>query len=165
MKIGVISDTHSYMDERIKAHLKNMDVIWHAGDIGKIDVTDALEKIAPLKAVYGNIDDHIVRAQFPLQISETYEGVKIGMTHIAGAFGKYNAATQAFLKETKPQILICGHSHITKVAFDKKYNVLYLNPGAAGIHGFHQVRTLLTFEINQGKIEKLNVVELGLRGK
>lgn len=163
MKIGVISDTHSYMDERIKLHLSKMDVIWHAGDIGKIDVTDELEKVAPLKVVYGNIDDHIARAQFPLTTTETYEGVKISMIHIAGAFGKYNTATQVLLKEQKPQILICGHSHITKVAFDKRFNVLYMNPGAAGIHGFHHVRTLLTFEINQGKIENLKVIELGKR--
>ena len=163
MRIGLLSDTHSHMDERIVHHLKNCDEIWHAGDIGDLKVTDELSKIAPLRVVYGNIDDHLIRSEFPLVSDFEVDGVRVVMTHIGGKPGRYASGVQSLIRQTKPQVFICGHSHICKVVMDPVNTCLYMNPGAAGIHGFHKVRTLLRFEINAGKIQNLEVVELGTR--
>ena len=163
MKILLLSDTHSHIDERIIKYANEADEIWHAGDIGDLKVTDTLKKIKPLRCVYGNIDDHKARLEFPLNNRFICEGMDVWITHIGGYPGKYNPTIREEINKIPPQIFICGHSHILKVQFDKKLNCLHLNPGAAGIHGFHQVRTMLRFEIIQGKIQNLEVIELGKR--
>ena len=164
LRIGLISDTHSYIDERIIEHLKSCDEIWHAGDIGNLEVTDKLKELAPIRVVYGNIDNHLARAEFPKDEIFEIQGVKFYMTHIGGKPGKYYSNVAGIIQKEKPNIFICGHSHICKVQMDSKYNCLYMNPGAAGKHGFHKVRTLLRFDISNGKLENLEVVELGTRG-
>jgi len=165
MKILLLSDTHSYIDDRIISYAQQADEIWHAGDIGDLKVTDTLKKIKPLRAVYGNIDDKEARLEFPLNNRFICEGMDVWITHIGGYPDKYNIEIREEIKQNPPQIFICGHSHILKVQFDKKLNCLHLNPGAAGTHGFHQMRTMLRFEINQDKISNLEVIELGLRAK
>lgn len=164
-RIGVLSDTHSYLDEKIKLHFKDVDLIIHAGDIGNQQVTDELKSIKPLIAVHGNIDNHFIRATFPENQFIQVEGCKIFITHIAGAAEKYTTRIKPILQAEKPDILICGHSHIVKVMKDKTYQLLHINPGAAGIHGFHKVRTILRFEIHETKPQKMELIELGLRGK
>lgn len=139
------------------------DEVWHAGDIGDLSVTDAIKKIKPLRAVYGNIDDGKARLEFPLHNRFMCEGVDVWITHIGGYPGKYNQEIRNEIKSNPPKLFICGHSHILKVQFDKELNLLHMNPGAAGKHGFHQVRTMLQFEIDGDKIQNLNVVEMGNR--
>ena len=165
MKIGLISDTHSYIDDRIISYLKPCDEIWHAGDIGDLTVTDQLKKVKKLRAVYGNIDDHEARLEFKKDEVFEIEGLKIFMTHIGGKPGRYYSGVRDQINIIKPDIFVCGHSHICKVMMDKNLNCLYMNPGAAGIHGFHHIRTLLRFDISNGKISNMEVVELGKRGK
>lgn len=161
MKILLLSDTHSYIDDRILHYASQADEIWHAGDIGDLKVTDALQKEAKLRAVYGNIDDHKIRATFPLNNRFNCAGIDVWITHIGGYPPKYNVNTRAQIKENPPKLFICGHSHILKVLPDKRYGLLHMNPGACGKHGFHKMRTMLRFEINNGKIENLEVIELG----
>jgi hypothetical protein len=163
-KIGLISDTHSWLDERVFHHFKDCDEIWHAGDIGAEQVTDALGDFKPLRCVYGNIDGHLLRAQFPLNNRFEIEGMDVWITHIGGRPGRYDQRVRDELRTNPPNIFICGHSHILKVEFDKKLNTLYLNPGAAGKHGFHRGRTLLRFDIAEGKVKNMEVIELGKRG-
>ena len=163
-KILLLSDSHSFIDSRVLEYAKQADQVWHAGDIGNMDVTDQIAKQKPLKAVYGNIDDHICRATYPLDLHFMVEKVKIFITHIGGYPNRYTARVKKILEETKPDLYICGHSHILKVIYDDKMNTLHMNPGAVGNHGIHQVRTMLRFEINNDKIENLEVVELGRRG-
>lgn len=162
-RIGLLSDTHSYIDDRILHHLSEVDEIWHAGDIGKIEVTDALTELAPLRAVFGNIDGDILRREFKKDLLFTIEGMRIWMTHIGGKPFKYNRDVYQRITTNPPDLFICGHSHICKVEWDKRLNMLYMNPGAAGIHGFHKVRTLLRFSIDEGKVKDLEVVELGTK--
>ena len=161
MKILLLSDTHSYIDDRILHYAAEADEVWHAGDIGTLKVTDALASKAKLRGVYGNIDDHKIRATFPLNNRFTCEGVDVWITHIGGYPPKYNINTREEIKENPPKLFICGHSHILKVMPDKRYGLLHMNPGACGTNGFHKIRTMLRFEINSGKIENLEVVELG----
>jgi len=165
MKILLLSDTHSYIDDRILHYASEADEIWHAGDIGNLLVTDNLQKVGKLRAVFGNIDDHLVRSQFPLNNRFVCEGVGVWITHIGGYPPKYNANTRKEIKSNPPKLFICGHSHILKVMPDKRYGLLHMNPGACGVYGFHKMRTMLRFEINSGKIEKLEVIELGLKGE
>lgn len=160
-KILLLSDTHSHIDEWIMKYVHWADEVWHAGDIGNLNVTDAIKELKPLFAVYGNIDDNKARIEYPLNQSFTCEKVKVFMTHIGGYPGKYNASVKTHLVQNKPQLFISGHSHILKVMFDKQLNLLHINPGAAGIHGMHQVRTMLRFEINEDKIQNLEVIEIG----
>lgn len=162
-KIGIISDTHSFLDQQVFQYFKDVDEIWHAGDIGNLELTNELEKHKRLRAVFGNIDSHEVRAVFPKHEIIQIEGCVILMIHIAGAFGKYNDETKKLILEHKPSILVCGHSHIVKIAFDQKYNLLYINSGAAGKHGFHKMRTILRFELNDGKPQNMELIELGSR--
>lgn len=162
-KILLLSDTHSYIDERILHYVEQVDEVWHAGDIGNLSVTDQIKKVKPLRAVYGNIDDTKARAEFPLNNRFICEGMDVWITHIGGYPNKYSPLIRKEIYTNPPQIFICGHSHILKVQFDPKINCLHLNPGAAGIHGFHQVRTMLRFEINNAKIENLEIIELGNR--
>ena len=158
-RILLLSDTHSYIDDNIIAYAKTVDEVWHAGDIGNLAVTDALAKIKPLRAVYGNIDDHKVRGEFPLNNRFILEGVDVWITHIGGYPGKYNPAIRNEIYTNPPKLFICGHSHILKVMPDKKVGLIHMNPGAVGKHGFQKVRTMLRFELNAGKIENLEVIE------
>mgnify|MGYP001158059725 CR=1 FL=1 len=159
-KILLLSDTHSYIDNRILSYAKNCDEVWHAGDIGKIEVLEKLEKIKTTKAVYGNIDDHVLRADLN-EIENFYcEKVKVCMIHIAGKPPYYNQKTKELIRTEKPKILVYGHSHILKVTYDKKNELLCINPGAIGKHGFHKKRTMIQFEINGEKIENMNIIEV-----
>lgn len=158
-KILLLSDTHSYIDDRILEYAQQADEIWHAGDIGDISVTDKLAEIKPLRAVYGNIDDNNARAEFPLNNRFTLEGVDVWITHIGGYPGKYNPAIRKEITENPPKLFICGHSHILKVMPDKQLGLIHMNPGAVGKHGFQKVRTMLRFELNDGRIENLEVIE------
>ncbi|RBA28679.1 metallophosphoesterase family protein [Flavobacterium tibetense] len=162
-KILLLSDTHSHIDAIILKYVNQADEVWHAGDIGDLVVTDTIKKLKPLRAVFGNIDNHEARKEFPLNNRFFCEGVDVWITHIGGYPGKYNIAIREEIKENPPKLFICGHSHILKVQFDKQLNLLHMNPGAAGKHGFHQVRTMLRFEIDGDKIQQLEVIELGIR--
>lgn len=160
-KIGLLSDTHGYLDERILHHLRGCDEIWHAGDFGTADVAEQLAPVAPLRGVYGNIDGRDVRLSQPLVQAFEIEGLKVLMTHIGGYPGHYAPAARPLLAREQPGLFITGHSHILKVMPDPKLHLLHLNPGAAGRQGFHKVRTLLRFEVANGKVQQLQVVELG----
>jgi len=159
-KISLLSDTHSVLDERFIPHLKNSDEIWHAGDIGSLDIYDKLNEISKVKAVYGNIDNHQIRITLASEVFFKCEGLNIYMTHIGGYPGKYSKAVKEKIEKTKPDIFICGHSHILKVMNDKINNLLFINPGAAGNHGIHQVKTIVQFIINEKKISDLKIIEV-----
>jgi uncharacterized protein len=163
-RIGLLSDPHSYLDERMIALLSECDEIWHAGDIGSCEVADRLLQVKPLKAVCGNIDGAELRLQFPQSLRFKCEEVDVVMTHIGGYPGNYDRHVLPVLKTNPPRLLIAGHSHILKVIFDSKLQMLFINPGAAGIHGFHLVRTIVRFTIDGDQIKNLEVVELGQRG-
>jgi putative phosphoesterase len=163
-KILLLSDTHSYIDDTILKYVAQADEVWHAGDIGDLAVTDAIKKLKPLRGVYGNIDAAEARLEFPLHNRFLCEGVAVWITHIGGYPGKYNANIKAELDANPPKLFICGHSHILKVIFDKKYNLLHMNPGAAGKSGFHQVRTMLRFLIDGDKIKDLEIIEIEKKG-
>lgn len=162
-KILLLSDTHSYIDDKILKHAKWADEVWHAGDIGNIKLTDTLKALKPVRAVYGNIDNSEVRAEFPLDNKFEVEGVSVWITHIGGYPNRYYHRVKEELKTNPPKLYITGHSHILKVMHDKKLGLLHMNPGAAGKHGFHQVRTMLRFILEKGEIKNLEVVELGPR--
>tara|TARA_R110000765_G_scaffold74479_3_gene146045 strand:- start:4198 stop:4692 length:495 start_codon:yes stop_codon:yes gene_type:complete len=162
-KILLLSDTHSHIDDAILKHVKWADEVWHAGDIGTLDVTDAIAKLKPLKGVHGNIDDHIIQKEFPENNRFFCEGVDVLITHIGGYPPKYNIRTRDMIRENPPKLFISGHSHILKVMMDKKLGVLHMNPGACGKHGFHQMRTMLRFIIEGDNIKDLEVIELGKR--
>ena len=164
-KILLLSDTHGFLDQRIQNYAKKADEIWHAGDIGKMSVLNRLESITPIRAVYGNIDSHEIRKQVPEMLNFECEGVNVLMIHIAGYPGYYNSRVKHLIKLEKPKLFICGHSHILKIMQDKKNSHLHMNPGAAGISGFHKIRTLLRFSLHKGEIKNLEVIELGARGK
>ena len=162
-RIGLISDTHGHIDEKYRKYFQNCDEIWHAGDIGDVSVTDYLATIAPLRVVYGNIDGHVLRSEFPLNQRFVLEGVDVLMTHIGGKPYAYSSNIADELKKRPPKMFICGHSHICKVQMDKRLNTLYVNPGAAGIKGFHVVRTMMRFTLEGGVIKDMEVIELGQR--
>lgn len=159
-KIGLLSDTHNYWDQKYIQYFEACDEIWHAGDIGTIDIANQLKKIKPLRAVYGNIDGADVRAEYPEFLRFKVEGVDVLMTHIGGYPGKYIQPVKQILEANAPQLFICGHSHILKVMYDSKYKCLDINPGAAGKYGFHKVRTLVRFVIDENNIKDLEVIEL-----
>lgn len=158
-KILLLSDTHSYIDNNILKYVKQVDEVWHAGDIGDLKVTDAIKNLKPLKGVYGNIDDAKVRVEFPEHNRFMCEGVDVWITHIGGYPPKYNYRVINDIKANPPKLFISGHSHILKVMPDKKLNLLHMNPGAVGKHGFHKVRTMLRFTIDNHKIDNLEVIE------
>ncbi|MGB1318967.1 MAG: metallophosphoesterase family protein [Flavobacteriales bacterium] len=162
-RIGLLSDTHGYLDPKLKKYLTPCDEIWHAGDIGTLSVTDKLAQWKTVRAVYGNIDGAEVRVVHPENQVFELEGVKVLITHIGGYPDRYTARVRELIIQEKPRLYICGHSHILKVMHDKKYNCLHMNPGAAGNHGFHKVKTLLRFTLDAGNIKDLEVVELGPR--
>jgi putative phosphoesterase len=163
VKIGLLSDTHGFLDSSIYKYFKDCDEIWHAGDIGTIQVFDELRKFKPTRAVFGNIDGHIIRSAMPEHLYFEIEGLKVYITHIGGYPGKYNFGVKSFLQKNPANLFICGHSHILKVMYDNTFKLLHINPGAAGNHGFHQVKTLIRFEINEGKPQNLEVIEIGKR--
>jgi putative phosphoesterase len=158
--IGLISDTHGFLDSRFIYHLKNCDEIWHAGDIGSQEVAEKLKAIAPLKAVFGNIDSHKIRLDFPENLRFMCEQVDVFITHIGGYPGRYDKRVKKVLQSKPPTLFICGHSHILKVMNDKKLGILHMNPGAAGNSGLHKVKTILRFKIDGENISDLEVVEL-----
>jgi putative phosphoesterase len=164
MKIALISDTHGDLPTDITKHLADCDEIWHAGDIGTMNVLDKLRSIAPTVAVWGNIDGADIRSETKEVLIFEREGVKVLIMHIGGYPPKYNAKSREVLNNANPDLFVCGHSHILKVIRDPKRKLIHLNPGAAGYKGFHKFRTLLTFKLNDGDISDLQVIELGKRG-
>ena len=164
-RIGLISDTHSYLDPKVTVHFAECDEIWHAGDIGEMEIITQLEKIKPVKAVFGNIDDKTIQAKYPEDLWMELEGFIILITHIAGSPPNYNPRVKKILKDKTPDILICGHSHILKIMKDKDRSMFFINPGAAGQQGFHHMKTIMRFELENKEIRKVEVIELGKRGQ
>ncbi len=162
-RIGLLSDTHGYWDERYRKYFAECDEIWHAGDIGSMEIADKLEEIAPLRAVYGNMDGQDVRLRFPETDRFEIEGADVLLKHIGGYPGHYDLSVRATLYASPPKLFVCGHSHILKVQYDKALQMLHINPGAAGISGFHKVRTLIRFSVENGRFKDLEVIELGER--
>jgi len=159
-KIGLISDTHGYLDPKVFDYFKEVDEIWHAGDIGTLVILDQLKQFKPTRAVFGNIDGADIRTETKEFEIFKIEEKKVLMVHIGGKPFRYNQKAYAKIMSEKPDIVVCGHSHICLVQFDKKINALWMNPGAFGIKGFHQVRTLLRFQISGASIENLEVIEV-----
>ncbi|MDH3698221.1 MAG: metallophosphatase family protein [Flavobacteriaceae bacterium] len=164
-RILLLSDTHGHIDEAILKYARDADEIWHAGDIGSLEVTDQLASVKPLKAVFGNIDDEEVRRTFPLDLRFQCEGVDVWITHIGGYPGRYSQHVRDQIRENPPKLFICGHSHILKVMNDAKLGLLHMNPGACGRYGLHTVRTMLRFVIDGKDIKNLEVIELGNRSR
>ena len=165
MKIGLISDTHGWIHPRLFDHFADCDEIWHAGDIGNIETADSLAAFRPLKAVFGNIDDAVVRQVFKEHLVFKAEEVRVWITHIGGSPGNYHSGVKPAIYENPPDIFICGHSHLAKVMYDEKAGLLYVNPGAAGYHGFHKYMTAIRFQIDGKKIHGMELIELGERGR
>lgn len=163
MKILLMSDTHNCLDSPMRKYIKTVDEVWHAGDIGTVEVTDAIKKMKPLRAVFGNIDGTELRKDFPLHNRFTLEGVDVWITHIGGYPGNYNYEIRKNITQNPPKLFISGHSHILKVINDSKLGLLHMNPGAIGKTGFHKKRTMLRFEIENANIKNLEVIELGNR--
>ena len=163
-RIGLISDTHNYLDEAVFTHFAQCDEVWHAGDFGSAAIADRLKAFRPLKGVYGNIDGYDIRGEFPEKLRWTCEEVEIFMTHIGGYPPGYNPAVKKELTANPPQLFICGHSHILKIMYDEKLHCLHMNPGAAGNQGWHKVRTLIRFTIDGNNMKDCEIVELGKRG-
>lgn len=163
-QIGLIADTHGYLDPAVFRFFKDCDEIWHAGDFGNSEVIEQLQAFKPLRGVYGNIDGHLIRAEFP-EVQRWYcEEVEVLMIHIGGYPGKYAPAVRQSITAHPPQLFISGHSHILKVIYDDKLKCLHMNPGAAGNHGWHKVRTIIRFAIDGKRIFNCEVIELGHRG-
>lgn len=162
-KILLLSDTHGHLDAKVLKYVKEADEVWHAGDIGSPDVCEEIKKLKPVFAVCGNIDDKTMQAKYPEQQFFYCEEVKVMMIHIGGYPGKYPASVKKLIQEHRPNLFICGHSHILKVIYDKEHDMLCMNPGACGLQGFHQVKTLLRFNIEGKEIKNLEVIELGKR--
>ena len=160
-RILLMSDTHGHLDASIMEHVKQADEVWHAGDIGNLSVLDDLMAVKPLRIVHGNIDDGVLRREAPEHLRFRLNGLKVWMTHIGGYANRLPASIRTTQQQRPAHVFICGHSHILKVIPDKRYNLLHMNPGACGTHGFHKMRTMLRFEMNRGKIENLEVIELG----
>ena len=165
MLISLISDTHGHLGEDVIDHLKDVDEIWHAGDVGKLALIHALNRITSTQIVWGNIDGSEIRMETEKNLIFEREGVKVLMTHIGGNSGRYFKEPYHLIKKHQPQLFVCGHSHILKVFRDSDHNLLHMNPGACGIKGFHKFRTMLKFELKNGKVKNLRAIELGLRGR
>ena len=160
-RIGIISDTHSHWDDRYAEFFKGCDEIWHAGDIGSYSIIERLRETAPVKAVAGNCDGQDIRREFKETARFSIEGADVLMRHIGGSPGHYDIGVRKIFQESgSPSLFVCGHSHILKVMFDRKYNTLFINPGAAGLQGWQNVRTLIRMEINEGKFSNLDVLEI-----
>ncbi len=164
VRIGLLSDTHGYLNPKIFKYFSECDELWHAGDIGDVKTADQLEEFKPLRAVYGNIDGGALRVRYPEDLFFESEGLKVYMTHIGGYPPKYNARTRKIIQSRKPDLFIDGHSHILKIMRDENIpNLLHINPGAAGRQGFHKVSTIVRFSVHAAKISDLQVIELGPR--
>lgn len=159
-RIGLLSDTHGFLDPKIFEFFKDCDEIWHAGDVGNLETADKLGNFKPVRGVYGNIDDQKVRTVFPKHLKFRCEEVKVWMTHIGGYPGHYDSSVKPAIFQDPPTLFISGHSHILKVIFDKKLNLLHMNPGAAGNHGFHTVKTLLRFIVDGENIRDMEIMEI-----
>ena len=162
-RIGLLSDTHHYLDENIFEHFKNCDEVWHAGDFGSEELAKRIKEEKSIRGVYGNIDGQDIRTEFPEQLVFMCEGVKVMMKHIGGYPPKYNPETKKEILIHRPQLFISGHSHILKIMYDDKLNCLHMNPGAAGKHGWHKVRTIIRFVIDGVEMKDAEVIELGPR--
>ncbi len=162
-RIGLISDTHSYLDEAVFKHFDQCDEIWHGGDFGTLEIADRLRAFKPLRGVYGNIDGTDIRSEFPEKLRFRCEEVNVMMVHIGGYPGHYVPAIRRELQAEPPQLFITGHSHILKVIYDDKLKCLHMNPGAAGKSGWHKVRTLIRFVIDGANMKNCEVIELGPR--
>lgn len=162
-KILLLSDTHGHLDKQMTKYIKQADEVWHAGDFGSINVADTIASMKPIRAVYGNIDGADVRSSYGLDAKFEIEGLQVWMTHIGGYPNRYEKRIAQEIAQNPPGLFISGHSHILKVIFDKKLNLLHMNPGAAGKYGFHKKRTMLRFEIANKKIQNLEIIELGDR--
>jgi uncharacterized protein len=165
MKIGLLSDTHGWIHPRLFDHFAACDEIWHAGDIGNIETADKLASFKPLRAVYGNIDNAVVRTAYPEHLRFKIEESKVWITHIGGSPGHYDYRVKSQIYDTTADIFICGHSHTAKVMYDKKAGFLFINPGAAGYNGFHKFMTAIRFQIDGKNIHDMELIELGDRGK
>ncbi|MCL7989022.1 metallophosphatase family protein [Sphingobacterium sp. lm-10] len=163
MKIGLLSDTHSYLDDAVFHHFATCDEIWHAGDFGESKVAEQLAAFKPFRGVYGNIDGQDIRQTYPEHLRFTCEEVDVWMTHIGGYPGRYAPAVKAAIQRNPPKLFISGHSHILKVQYDPRLQLLHLNPGAAGRQGWHKVRTLMRFDITGDRVENMEVIELNGR--
>lgn len=159
-RIGLLSDTHGFWDDRFEEYFRDCDEIWHAGDIGSLALAEKFEALKPFRAVHGNIDDFRVRAAFPERLRFEIEGVDVLMTHIGGYPGKYDARVAKILSMSPPKLFVCGHSHILRVMYDKRCGFLAVNPGAAGVQGFHKVRTLVRLALDSGRVTDAEVIEL-----
>ncbi len=162
-RIGLLSDTHNYLDEAIIKHFQNCDEIWHAGDFGTIEIANRLRACKPVKGVYGNIDGYDVRSEFPEQVCFYCENVKVFIKHIGGYPKKYAPGVKDAIIKQQPKLFIAGHSHIVKVMYDEALHCLHINPGAAGMQGWQQVRTVMRFVIDDSEIKNCEVIELGKR--
>jgi putative phosphoesterase len=165
MRIGLLSDTHGYLDESVFAHFAECDEIWHAGDFGTPDILEQLRGFRPTRGVYGNVDGSGIRAEVPKNLCWDCDGVSVFMTHIGGYPGNYDKVAKGEIARLQPDLFICGHSHILKVMRDPALGLLHMNPGACGHHGWHLVRTILRFSVNQSKISDVQAIELGPRGR
>jgi len=166
IKVGLISDTHSYLDPQVLEYFEDRDEIWHAGDFGTIEIADQLKEIAPLIGVYGNIDGQDIRREYPLHQRFERQGIDFWMTHIGGTLGRYCIPIREEMENNPPDVFMCGHSHILKIGRDQeKDKMLFINPGAAGKHGFQVYRTCVRFTIEDGKIHNMEVINLGERGE
>lgn len=163
IRIGLLSDTHNYLDDAVFRHFENCDEIWHAGDFGSIEIAEKLKNFKPLKGVYGNIDGHDIRSQFSERLRWKCEGMEVLMIHIGGYPKRYNSSIKSEIYTNPPQLFITGHSHILKIMFDDSIHCLHINPGAAGKQGWHTVRTLVRFSIEGKDIRDCQVIELGKR--
>jgi uncharacterized protein len=163
-RIGLLSDTHHFLDESIFRHFETCDEIWHAGDFGTLSIADRLKAFRPLRGVFGNIDGQDIRSVYPETARWQSEGVKVMMTHIGGYPPKYNPAVKKELEANPPGLFICGHSHILKIIYDERLQCLHMNPGAAGQQGWHKVRTLIRFSVDGSNMKDCEVIELGKRG-
>ena len=163
-KIGLLSDTHSFLDSRIFEYFQDVDQVWHAGDVGSVKLLEELNSFKPTTAVWGNIDDKNIRSLIPETAFFSVESTNVCITHIAGYPGKFTSKAKSLIKQYNPDIFICGHSHILKIMNDPVNNLLFINPGACGNEGFHKIKTIMKFEINGKKIENMKVIELGKRG-
>jgi uncharacterized protein len=163
MRIGLLSDTHGYLDEAVFRYFAECDELWHAGDFGSIEILDRLQEHKPVRGVYGNVDGAQLRAALPQDLSWECDGLKVFMTHIGGYPGNYDPRAGKELRRLRPGLFICGHSHILKVTRDTGLGILHMNPGACGHKGWHLVRTLLRFTVEAGKISAVEAIELGPR--
>jgi len=165
MRIGLLSDTHGFLDEAVFSYFAGCDELWHAGDFGTLEVLDRLKQFKPIRGVYGNVDGAGIRSELEKDLNWDCDGVRVYMTHIGGYPGRYDPKARRELMRQKPGLFVCGHSHILRVMRDPALGLIHMNPGACGHNGWHNVRTLLRFSIEAGKIFNIEAIELGLRGR